>query len=87
MMLWKSFAIVVVMTIPVKVDADILACWQQAEAANPASGRQLLVAVALGPAGSVVDDAITGDGESRRERIQRAAEICMQERGYTVVRR
>ena len=69
-----------------KVDADTLACWQQAEAANPPNGRRLLVAVALGPAGSVVDDAITGDGTSRRGRVQHAAELCMEGRGYAVVK-
>jgi hypothetical protein len=70
-----------------EVDADILACWQYAEAWNPPSGRQLLVAVALGPAGSVVDDAITGNATDRRARVQRTAELCMEQRGYTVVRR
>jgi hypothetical protein len=70
-----------------KVDADILACWQQAEAAHPLSARRLLVAVALGPAGSVVDDAITGDGKDRRDRVQRTADVCMEARGYTVVKR
>jgi hypothetical protein len=70
-----------------KVDADILACWQQAEATNPPSGRQLLVAVALGPAGSVVDDAVTGIATDRRTRVQRTAELCMEQRGYTVVKR
>jgi hypothetical protein len=70
-----------------RVDADILACWQQAEAMNPASGRELLVAVALGPAGSVIDDALTGDPTDRAGRVQRVAELCMEARGYTVVKR
>lgn len=68
------------------VEADTLACWQAAEAANPASGRQLLVGLAFGPAGGAIDEAVTGDSKARLERVKRAAETCMETRGYKVSR-
>ena len=72
------------------VDADKLACWQQAEAANPMPGQYAArtsgTMLLLGPiAGPAVNHSLTTD-EDRAwgQRVVRAAEACMVDPGYAV---
>ena len=66
---------------PATVDADKLACWQEAEGAHPLTASLLRMRAGLG----FLAYAVGGNEErARNERIERAAEACMAQRGYTV---
>lgn len=65
-----------------KVDADKAACWQQAEAAHGAHSRTRWMVM-----GSMTALQYTGGTEpvaTRDERIERDAEACMVQLGYTL---
>lgn len=65
-----------------KVDADKTLCWQQAETAHGAHSRTRWMV--LGSAAALQYTGGTEPVATRDERIERAAETCMIERGYTV---
>jgi hypothetical protein len=66
---------------PATVDADKLACWQEAEEAQPLTASLLRMRAGLGSLAYAVG---RNEERARNERIERAAEACMAQRGYTV---
>jgi hypothetical protein len=73
---------------PKTIEADKLACWQEAEAAHARiRGTALGAAVLFGVVGVIVESAINQDDDAaKRRRIEGVAEACLEQRGYTINR-
>ena len=65
---------------PAMVDADKLACSQEAQARL--TWGELAIGVLLGPAGSMAYEARSDAFKARQRRIEEAGEACMLSRGY-----
>lgn len=70
------------------VEADKLACWQEAEAAHARlRGTALGAAALFGVVGVIVEAAINEDDTAKKRRlVEGAAESCLESRGYTIDR-
>jgi hypothetical protein len=68
---------------PVNADRDKLACWQEAEAANPLTGSLLGQRALLGYA-AYARESYRDEERDRNQHIERTAEARLVSRGYTL---